>query len=118
MLDAFIGAIVGSLATAFLAFGAWFWAARGEVARHDVLMNHANEDIETWIADRDLALARELSALANELNKRTALDSGAFVQSKANLKAQALHELRDQQRRVRRERDLRAAGEDLRHSVW
>jgi hypothetical protein len=105
---------VGSVLTAALAIGARLLAVRD---RYDQpLRRHRDEDLACWVADRSLALERELAAKTDELNKENLFYSGAHAL--ALIKERALHEYRDQERQA--ERDVAPARErdTWLHAFW
>jgi hypothetical protein len=95
LLIALAGGAVGAVLTAALAFGAHVVAVPDEVQQHDREVAERTEDLETWVADRDRALRRQLTEVTNDMNKPDRnLWSGAHGVALAATKERALHEYR------------------------
>ena len=78
---AIAGGLVGTIATALIAWGAAFRRTRGEIVTHDRLTAAHDEDLSTWISDDDLQLRRLLREKTAELNSRNLFWSGAHAKA-------------------------------------
>jgi hypothetical protein len=117
-LIALAGGAVGSVLTAALAFGGRMLAARREIDATDRFVADRDEDLASWVADRSLALERELVAKTEELNKENLFYSGAHGTALALIKERALHEYRDQERQADRDVALARERETWLHAFW
>jgi len=117
-LVALAGGAVGSLVTATLAVSGRLLAARREIDATDRFVQDRDEDLASWIADRSLALERELAETTEELNKQNLFYSGAHGVALARLKERALHEYRDQERQAQRDVALARGRETWMHRFW
>ena len=117
-LVAILGGAVGSVATASIAWSGRFFRARGEVEAHDRFVAERDEDLASWVSDRSLSLWRELNAMTEEMNKKNPFYSEAHGLAISLLKERALHQYRDQERRVRRDVALVEQAEGPRHRSW
>jgi len=117
-LIAFVGGAVGSILTAVLAFGGRLLTARREIEVTDRFVFDRDEDLASWVADRSLALERELAEKTEELNKENLFYSGAHATALARLKERALHEYRDQERQAERDVALARERESWLHAFW
>ena len=88
------------------------------MASHDQFVDERDEDLSSWVADRSLALRRELAAKTEELNKRNLFRSSTHGEVLARLKERALHEYRDQERQARRDIAVVRQREDWKHRFW
>jgi hypothetical protein len=77
------------------------WAAWGEVSLHDEEAAERNARLAVWVDDRTRTLLIEMDRASNELVARGQLYSGAHGGELAHLKAQALHDYRDENARAR-----------------
>jgi hypothetical protein len=117
-LVALAGGAVGSLVTAALAFGGRLLAARREIDATDRFVADRDEDLASWVADRSLALERELAAKTEELNRENLFYSGAHGTALALTKERALHEYWDQERQAERDVALARERETWPHAFW
>ena len=117
-LVALAGGAIGSLVTAILAVGARLLAAGSEIDGTDRFVQDRDEDLASWVADRSLALERDLAERTEELNKENLFYSGAHGVALARLKERALHEYRDQERQAQRDAALARERETLMHRFW
>jgi hypothetical protein len=117
-LIALAGGAVGSALTAALAFGARLLAARREIEATDRFVADRDEDLASWVADRSLALERELAAKTEALNKENLFYSGTHGTALALIKERALHEYRDQERQAERDVALARERETWLHAFW
>jgi len=135
LITAILGGAVGVVITAL---------ARGlgipsDVRTHDAAIADQDGALATWIADRNYSLGKESKAIRDGINPdpgESAADgtSGAAIHAVAvatyndqarkadiaiaALRGAALHEYRDQERRVRLERASILAGEGWAHRLW
>lgn len=117
-LVALAGGAVGSLLTAALAVSGRLLAARREIDATDRFVADRDEDLASWVADRSLALERELAEKTEELNKENLFYSGAHGVALARLKERALHEYRDQERQAQRDVAVANERETWMHAFW
>jgi hypothetical protein len=117
-LIALAGGAVGSVLTAALAFGGRLLAARREIDATDRFVVDRDEDLASWVADRSLALERELAAKTEELNKENLFYSGTHGTALALIKEQGLHEYRDQERQAERDIAVARERETWLHAFW
>jgi hypothetical protein len=117
-LIALAGGAVGSILTAALAFGARLLVARREIDATDRFVADRDDDRTSWVADRSLALERELAAKTEELNKENLFYSGAHGTALALIKERAPHEYRDQERQAERDVALARERETWLHAFW
>lgn len=117
-LVALTGDAIGSLVTAVLAVSGRLFAARREINATDRFVQDRDEDLASWVADRSLALERELAETTEELNKENLFYSGAHGVALARLKERALHEYRDQERQAQRDLALAREREIWMHRFW
>lgn len=75
-LVAIVGGLIGSVFTALVGLGARLLAARHEIEAADRFVRDRDEDLASWVSDRNLALQRELASATEQMNKRNLLDSG------------------------------------------
>jgi hypothetical protein len=61
-----VGGAIGSLVTAILAVGARLLAAGSEIDGTDRFVQDRDEDLASWVADRSLALERDLAERTEE----------------------------------------------------
>jgi hypothetical protein len=119
-LIAIVGGVVGSIFTAAVAFVVAAWNAREQVTTHDLVVAERDEDLQSWVADRSVALAREIAATTEELNQA---DKNLFYSSHhglriGRLKEHALHQWRDESRRALRDVAGIAGSEWAAHRFW
>jgi hypothetical protein len=93
-------------------------AARREIDATDRFVADRDEDLASWVADRSLALERELAAKTEQLNKENLFYSGAHGTALAKIKERALHEYRDQERQAERDVALARERETWLHAFW
>lgn len=117
-LVALAGGAVGSLLTAALAVGGRLLAARREIDATDRFVSERDEDLASWVADRSLALERELAEKTEELNKENLFYSSTHGVALARLKERALHQYRDQERQAQRDIALAKERESWMHAFW
>ena len=112
------GGAIGSVLTAALAAGGRLFGARHEIDAHDRFVRDRDEDLASWVADRSLALERQLAEKTEELNKDNIFYGGPHGVALARLKERALHEYRDQERQAQRDVALAGEQEIWMHSFW
>jgi hypothetical protein len=117
-LVALAGGAIGSVLTAILAVGARLFAAQREIDATDRFVRDRDEDLASWVADRSLALERELAEKSEELNKDNLFYSGVHGTALARLKERALHGYRDQERQARRDVAVARERESWIHAFW
>jgi hypothetical protein len=88
--------VVGSLLTIVVAFLVRLAHVPAEIRSNDRRARERDDDLEQWIADRNLFLQRELDHVRGTLAARGALESGDYAFEIAVTKERALHEWRDQ----------------------
>ncbi len=115
---ALLGGISGSVVTAALAFGGRLLGARRRIEAHDRFVQDRDDDLASWVADRTLALERDIAQATEEFNARSLFHSGAHGAALARLKERGLHEYRDQERQARRDVALARERETWAHSFW
>ena len=115
---AVLGAVIGATAAWAFAVGDRFFCARREVAENDRAVADHDEDLASWVSDRHLRLRRDVGRLASELNARGLFHSGELGYQLALAKETALHEYRDELRRVERAVAARREAEGRFHRVW
>jgi len=122
---ALAGGAVGSVVTWLIAYGARFWAARTEIDAHDRSARQRDEDLESWVADRNRVLEREIERITEwasgkdkEGNPRNLLWSGRHGVLISLAKEKALHQYRDQERQALRDVALLREREGLGHRFW
>jgi hypothetical protein len=109
---------IGSLITLAVAFLVRLAALPAEIRSHDRRAHECDEDLASWIGDRDLRLRRELRTKRQELAPKNLLDSGEYMHQLSILKERALHEWRDQERQARRDVAAIYDREGLLHRAW
>ncbi len=117
-LIALVGGAVGTFITAALGLGARFVQARRETVTHDRLVAEYDEDFASWVSDRTLALRREIAVTTEAMNKKNLYDGGHHANALALLKEQALHQYRDELRRVSRSVTALREREGPFHRYW
>lgn len=117
-LIALAGGAVGSILTFALTVASRVLAARREIEATDRFVRDRDEDLASWVSDRNLALERELAETTEMLNKDNLFYSGAHGVALARLKERALHEYRDQERQARRDLALAGERESWAHAFW
>lgn len=115
---ALAGGSVGALLTAAIGFGGRLTAVPAEIKQNDLDAASRNEDLETWVADRHFSLIAERRGIRNRMAAEGQGTTGALGNALAYPKQMALHEYRDEERRVRREIEAIAGRENWLHSVW
>jgi len=118
LLVAIVGGIVGTVLAALIAVAARFLRAQGDVVTHDRLVAERDEDLASWVSDRTLALRRDISATTEELNKENLFYGGAHANALGLVKEQALHQYRDELRRVERAVAALREAEGRMHDRW
>jgi hypothetical protein len=113
-----VGGAIGSLITIAVAFSVRASAVPRELPSNDRRARDRNEDLRQWIADRNVALRRELATLRNELAASGIIFSGAYGGGLGRLKETALHEWRDQVRLAERDIALVYDHEGFLHEFW
>ena len=93
-------------------------AAGREIDVTDRFVADRDEDLASWVADRSVALERELAAKTEELNKENLFYSGTHGTVLALIKERALHEYRDQERQAERDVALAHERETWLHAFW
>jgi hypothetical protein len=115
---ALAGGAIGSIATAGLGQLGRARAAWSEVELHDFEADERNAQLVVWVDDRTRRLLIEMEGTTNDLAARGLLRSGAHANALCNLKAEALHEYRDQEWTARIDLARLRAKEGTWHSVW
>jgi hypothetical protein len=117
-LIALAAGAIGSVLTALLGLSGRLLHARREIKANDRFVAERDEDLSSWVADRSLALERELAEKTEELNKENLFHSGTHGTALARLKERALHEYRDQERQAQRDVALVQDRETWIHAFW
>lgn len=112
------GGAIGALLAGLLAQAGRAWAAWGEVSLHDEEATERNARLVVWVDDRTRILLIEMDRTSNELVARGQLYSGAHGGELAHLKAQALHDYRDELARTRIDLSRLRAREGAWHWLW
>jgi hypothetical protein len=99
-LVALLGAFVGAAATWLFAVSDHFLRARREVADNNRAVADHDQDLASWVSARHLNLGREIGQIASDLNARGMFHSGELGHQVGLAKEKALHEYRNELRRV------------------
>ncbi len=115
-----IGGAIGTVLAAALTLAGRFIRARSEVITHDRAVSEHDQDLASWVSDRHLLLRRDIAVTTEEMNQpdRNLFYSGAHANALALLKEQALHQYRDELRRVQRSVAALREREGQMHERW
>jgi hypothetical protein len=118
LLVAIVGGIVGTVLAAVIALAGRFIRSRAEVVSHDRLVHEHDQDLASWVSDRDRSLRREMVETTGAMNSRNLYSSSTHANALALVKERALHEYRDELRRVERIVAALGEGEGEMHAYW
>jgi len=102
-LIAVVGGVAGTVLTWMVLAVAKLVAAPKQIAANERAVWEYDQDLATWIVDRDHALRRQLAGERGKLAARGAIQSGDYAFRLGLVKEQALHEWRDEERRTQRD---------------
>jgi hypothetical protein len=115
---ALAGGAIGSILTVGAGLMRRAAAVPSEVERNDADAAERNDDLMMWVADHHRQLGAELTRTRNEMAAAGQQYSGAYPQSMAQRKSQALRCYRDQERQARRDVAIIRAREDWMHHAY
>lgn len=118
LLIGLAGGAIGALLAGLLAQAGRAWAAWGEVSLHDEEAAERNARLVVWVDDRTRTLLIELSRRSNELVASGLLYSSTHGGELAHIKAQALHDYRDELAGARIDLSRLRVREGAWHWLW